>query len=71
MFYTDPQGIIEPFERLLKEILKKTRNSLKNVHIAGAFNLNILDQDQRSTVHNFLNLLYENGMITTINKLQD
>ena len=58
----------EPFERFLKEILKKTKNNLKHFHIAGNFNLNILDHDKCSKVRNFLNLLNENGMITTINK---
>ena len=31
-------------------------------------NLNILDHVQCSKVYNFLNLLYKNGMIPTINK---
>ena len=41
---------------------------MKPFHIAGVFNLNILDHDKCSEVHNFLNLLYENGMIPTIKK---
>ena len=63
-----PKGVIEPFERFLKESLKKTKNNFKPFHIAGDFNLNILDHGKCSKVHNFLNLLYENGMIPTINK---
>ena len=39
---------------------------MKSFHIAGDFKLNILDKC--SKVHNFLNLLCENGMIPTINK---
>ena len=41
---------------------------MKPFHIAGDFNLNILDHDKCSKVHNFLNLLYENGIIPAINK---
>ena len=45
-----------------------TKNNLKPFHIAGDFNINILDHDKCSKVHNFLNLLYQNGMIPTRNK---
>ena len=41
---------------------------MKPVHIAGDFNLTILDHDKCSKVHNFFNLLYENCMIPTTNK---
>ena len=68
VLYRPPKGVIEPFERFLKEILKKTKNNFKPFHIAGNFNLNILDHDKCSKLHNFLNLLYKNGMIPTINK---
>ena len=66
--YRAPKGVIEPFKRFLKEILKKTKNNLKPFHTAGDFNLNILDHDKCSKVHNFLNLLYQNGMMPTISK---
>ena len=36
------------------------------MHIAGDFNLNLLDHNRK--VHNFLSLIYQNGMIPTINK---
>ena len=62
------KGFIEPLKRFLKEILKKTKNNLKPFHIAGDLNLDILDHEKCSKVHNFLNLLYKNGMIQTINK---
>ena len=68
VLYRPPKGVIEPFKRSSKEILKKTKNNLKPFHIAGDFNLNILDHDKCSKVHNFLNLLYQNGMIPTISK---
>ena len=63
-----PKGVIEMFERFLKEILKKTKKNLKLFHIAGDVNLFIPDHDKCCKVHNFFNLLYENGMIPVINK---
>ena len=68
VLYRPLKGVIEPFERFLKEILKKAKDNLKPFHIAGDFYLNILDHDKCSKVHNVLNLLYENGMIPIINK---
>ena len=35
---------------------------------AGDFNLNLLDHNPNRKVHNFLSLIYENGMILAINK---
>ena len=68
VLYSPLKGVIEPLERFLKNFLKKTINNLKPFHIAGDFNLNILDHDKCSKVHSFSNLLYENGMMPIINK---
>ena len=38
------------------------------MHIAGDFNLNLLDHNTNRKIHNFLSLIYQNGMIPTINK---
>ena len=38
------------------------------LHIARDFNLNLLDYEKRKKVQKFLNLIYENSMIPTINK---
>ena len=46
VLYRPPKGVIEPFERFLKEILKKAKSNLKPFHIAGDFNFNILDHDK-------------------------
>ena len=62
------KGVIKPFETFLKEILNKIKNNMKPYHIAGDFNLNVLDHDKRSHVNRFLSLLYKNDMIPTINK---
>ena len=36
--------------------------------VAGDFSLNLLDHNKNGKVHNFLSLIYQNGMIPTINK---
>ena len=38
------------------------------MHIAGDFNLNLLDHNTNREVQSFLSLIYQNGMIPTINK---
>ena len=60
--------VIESLKTFLRNFSKKQKNNLKPFHIGGDFSLNILDHDKSSKVHNFLNLLYVNGMIPTINK---
>ena len=66
--YRPPKRVIESLETFLKKFSKNQKNNLKPFHIAGDFSLNILDHDKSSKVHNFLNLLYVNGMIPTISK---
>ena len=68
VIYRPPNGKIEPFENFLKILFNKNKNSNKNYHIAGDFNLNLLDHDKNKKVRDFLNLIYQNGMIPTINK---
>ena len=62
------KNVIEPFEKFFKQILQKAKNNFKTFQITGGFNFNILDHVKCSNVHNFLNLLHENGMKPTINK---
>ena len=57
-----------PFEKFLDCTFHKTKKSNKKFHIAGDFNLNVLDHDNCKKVQNFLNLLYQNNMIPIINK---
>ena len=57
VLYRPSNGVIEPFKRSLKDILKKTKNNLKPFHIDGEFKLNILDHNKCSKVHFFLNVL--------------
>ena len=48
--YRPPNGKIEPFENFLKIIFNKNKNSNKKYHIAGDFNLNLLDHDENKKV---------------------
>ena len=68
VLYRPPHGQIEPFEKFLSNILSKIKNPSRLFHIAGDFNLNLLDHDANRKVQRFLNIVYRNGMIPTINK---
>ena len=45
-----------------------TKNSNKNVYTAGDFNLNLLDHSLNKKVRNYLNLIYQNSFLPTVNK---
>ena len=68
VLYQPPCDEIGPFEAFLKSVFSQTQSSNKTMHIAGDFNLNLFDHDKNRKVHNFLSLIYQNGMIPTINK---
>ena len=68
VLYRPRKRLTEPFEKFLNCIFHKTKRSNKKFHIAGDFNLNVLDHDNCKKVLNFLNLLYQNNMIPIINK---
>ena len=66
--YRPPNSKIEPFEKFLKIFFNKNKSSNKNYHIAGDFNLSLLIMIKIKKVQDFLNLIYQNSMISTINK---
>ena len=68
VLYRPPNGKIEIFENFLKHLFNQNKNSNKTFHIAGDFNLNLLDHNENKKVQNFLNIIYQNGMLPTINK---
>ena len=55
-------------EAFLNNIFSQIKFSNKAFHIAGDFNLNLLDYYTNKKVQKFLNLVYQNGMIPTISK---
>ena len=68
VLYRPTNGKIEPFENFLVKLLSSVQNANKDLHIAGDFNLNLLDHESNKKVHDFLNIIYRNDMIPTINK---
>ena len=68
VLYRPPVGQYEQFKNFLTTFFSRTKNCNKDVHIAGDFNLNLLDHDTNKKVQNFLNLIYQNCLIRTINK---
>ena len=62
-------GQYEQFENFLTTFFSRTKNSNEDIHIAGDFNLNLLDHDTNKKVEDFLNLIYQNNLIPTTNKL--
>ena len=59
VLYRQPKGQIESFEKNLKETFS---------HLAGDLNLIVFDHEICKKVQQFLNIIYENGMIPIINK---
>ena len=68
VLYRPPNGQTESFEIFLKNVFSITKISNKVHHIEGDFNLNLLDHENSRKVQGFLNLIYQNCMIPTINK---
>ena len=68
MSYIDHLMVKQNHLKIFKTVFSITKNSNKVNHIAGDFNLNLLDHENSRKVQDFLNLIYQNGMIPTINK---
>ena len=68
VLYRPPNGEIKPFETFLVKFLSSVQNANKHLHIAGHFNLNLLDHESKKKMHNHLNIIYRNDMIPTKNK---
>ena len=68
VLYRPPNGHFEHFENFLTIFFLNTKNSNKNVYIAGDFNLNLFDHSLNKKVQIYLNLIYQNSFIPTVNK---
>ena len=68
VLYRPPNGHFEHFENFLTNFFLNTKISNKNVYSAGYFNLNLLDHSLNKKVQNYLNLIYQNRFIPTVNK---
>ena len=63
--YRPPNGQIDSFETFLNNTFSQIKVSTKAFHNAGDFNLNLLNHDTNKKMQNFLNLVYQSGMIPT------
>ena len=68
VLYKPPNGHLDHFEKILANFLLNTKNSKKDVCIAGDFNLNLLGHSLNKKVQNCLNVIYQNSFIPTVNK---
>ena len=68
VLYRPPIGQFEQFENFLTIFFSRTKSCNKDIHIAGDFNLNLLDHDTNKKVQVFLNLIYQNSLIPILNK---
>ena len=62
-----PSLMLLSTDHLIQHVLQN-KNTSKLFHIAGGFNLNLLDRDKSKKVQKFFNLIYRNGVIPTTNK---
>ena len=53
VLYRPPNGQTKSFENILKNVFSITKNSNKLHHIAGDFNLNILDYENSRKLQDF------------------
>ena len=68
VLYRPPNGKIEQFKTFLIRLFSSVQNANKDLHIAGDFDLNLLDHESNKKVDDFWHVIYRNGMIPTINK---
>ena len=66
--YRPPNGDTTLFEKYMKSILSKNNATKKEVILIGDFNIKILDFDKDKRVQSFINLMFQLGIIPTINK---
>ena len=66
--YRPPDGDLEVCENYFQSILSHNSIRNKNVILAGDFNINVLDFEQNKKVQNFVNLMFQFGLVPTINK---
>ena len=63
-----PNGDPNELENHFKNILSKREITNKELVLVGDFNINILDFNESKLVQSFVNLMFQNGLILTVNK---
>ena len=61
-------GTYSEFEKYLKDFTNKAKNNGKDLYIVGDLNLNLLDYSTNSKVKDYLNIVFQNLLISMINK---
>ena len=65
--YRPSDGDLEVCENYFQSILSNNSIKNKSVALAGDFNINVLDFEQNKKVQNFVNLMFQFGLVLTIN----
>ena len=60
--------VIQHCLRNMKSIFSKNETTKKEMILIGDFNINLLDFDKNKIFQSFVNLMFQFGMISTINK---
>ena len=66
--YGPPNGDPNEIENYFKNIISKWEITNKELFLVGEFNINVLDFNERKMVQNFVDLMFQHGLIPTINK---
>ena len=61
---------MKQFETHFTDISSKHSKNLKNIELAGDFNINVLDFETNKKVQDFLNLMFCYNMISLTKELQ-
>ena len=66
--YGPPNGDIKQYETHLKDTFSKNGKNLKNIVLAGDFNINFFGFETNKNVQDILNLVFDYNMIHLTNK---
>ena len=66
--YSPPYGDMKQCETHFKDLFSKNGKNMKNIVLAGDFNINFLDFETNKNVQDILNLMFRYNMIPLTNK---
>ena len=66
--YRPPYGDMKQCETHFKDVFSKNGKNMKNIVLAGDFNINFLDFETNKNVQDILNLMFRYNMIPLTNK---
>ena len=68
LFDRPPTGDMKQYETCFKYIFSRNAKNLKNIVLAGDFNINLLYFETNKKVKDFLNLIFHHNIIPLTNK---